>query len=81
MSENENTIILTDSKGNEIEMEFLDVIEYGGYSYAVMAAEGSDEVIIMEQTVNADGKTATYNDVLNDEVINRVFELFLKENE
>ncbi len=81
MSDNENIIILTDSKGNETEMEFLDVIEYGGYSYAVMAMEGSDEVIIMEQTINPDGRTATYSDVLNDEVINRVFELFLNENE
>ena len=80
MSYNENTIILTDNKGNETEMEFLDVIDYGGYSYAVLAREGSDEVVIMEQTINQDGKTATYSDVLNDEVINRVFEIFLNEN-
>ncbi len=80
MNENENIIILTDSKGNEIEMEFLDVIEYGGHSYAVMAMEGADEVVIMEQTINPDGKTATYEDVLNDEVINKVFDIFINEN-
>lgn len=72
----ENLIVLTDSKGNEIEMEFLDLIEYGGYEYVVMAEDGSDEVIIMEQVPNNDGETATYNDVLNDEVINKVFEIF-----
>lgn len=72
----ENLIILKDSKGNEIEMEFLDLIEYEGYEYVVMAEEGSDEVVIMEQVPNDDGETATYNDVLNDEVINRVFEIF-----
>ena len=72
----ENLIILTDSKNNEIEMEFLDLIEYEGYEYVVMAQEGSDEVIIMEQVPNDDGETATYNDVLNDEVINKVFEVF-----
>ena len=73
----ENLIVLTDGKGNEIEMEFLDLIEYGGYEYVVMAQEDSDEVVIMEQEINKDGETATYNDVLNDEVINRVFEIFL----
>lgn len=76
----ENLIVLTDSKGNEIKLEFLDIIEYEGYSYAVMAHEGSDEVIIMEQVINPDGKTASYNDVLNDEVIERVFDIFLKNN-
>lgn len=72
----ENLIVLTDSKNNEIKMEFLDLIEYEGYEYVVMAEEGSDEVIIMEQVPNDDGETATYNDVLNDEVINKVFEIF-----
>lgn len=72
----ENLIVLTDSKGNSIEMEFLDLIEYEGYEYVVMAEEGSDEVVIMEQVVNDDGETATYNDVLNDEVVNKVFEIF-----
>lgn len=72
----ENLIILKDNKGNEIEMEFLDLIEYEGYEYVVMAEEGSEEVVIMEQMPNEDGETATYNDVLNDEVINRVFEIF-----
>lgn len=80
MKDNENMIILTDSKGNETELEFLDIIEYGGHSYAVMAQEGVDEVVIMEQVINPDGETATYNDVLNDDVINNVFEIFLNEN-
>ncbi len=76
MIDKENLIILTDNKGNEIEMEFLDLIEYEGYEYVVMAEDGSDEVVIMEQVPNDDGTTATYNDVLNDEVINRVFDIF-----
>lgn len=76
MIDPENLIVLTDNKGNEIEMEFLDFVEYEGYEYVVMAQEGADEVVIMEQVPNDDGKTATYNDVLNDEVINRVFEIF-----
>lgn len=76
MIDKENLIILTDSKGNEIEMEFLDLIEYEGYEYVIMAEDGSDEVVIMEQVPNDDGTTATYNDVLNDEVINRVFDIF-----
>ncbi|MDO5388972.1 MAG: DUF1292 domain-containing protein [Clostridia bacterium] len=76
MIDEENLIVLDDGRGNKIEMEFLDLIEYEGYEYVVMAEEGADEVVIMEQVINDDGKTATYNDVLNDEVINRVFEIF-----
>ncbi len=72
----ENLIVLTDNKGNEVQMEFLDIIEYGGYEYVVMAEENSDEAVIMEQIANPDGKTATYNDVLNDDVVNKVFEIF-----
>lgn len=79
--DNNNIITLVDSKGRETELEFLDLIEYGDCSYAVMAREGSDEAIIMEQVINPDGETATYNDVLNDEIIEKVFEIFLKENE
>ncbi len=78
MIDKENLIILTDSKGNEIEMEFLDLIEYEGYEYVVMAEDNSDCVVIMEQIINQDGESATYNEVLNDEVINKVFEIFLK---
>lgn len=78
MTDRENIIVLTDNKGDRVEMEFLDVVEYEGYEYVVMAKEGSDEVVIMEQVVNADGETATYNDVLNDEVLNKVFEIFLE---
>lgn len=81
MIPDENSIILTDSKGNEIELEFLDAIDYEGHSYAVMARENADEVIIMEQVINADDKTATYNDVLNDAVVEEVFNIFLKNNE
>lgn len=80
MIDKENLIILTDSKGNEIEMEFLDLITYEGHDYIVMAAEDSDEVVIMEQVPNSDGETATYEDVLNDEVINRVFDIFINNN-
>ncbi len=74
----ENIIVLSDEKGNGIQLEYLDTIEYEGHSYVVMTQGDSDEVIIMEQTVNDDGKSATYSDVLNDEVIAKVFDIFLK---
>lgn len=76
----ENLIILKDNKGNEIEMEFLDLIEYGGYEYAVMAEEDSDEVVIMQYIEDKKNNTAMYEDVLNDDVVNNVFEIFLKNN-
>ncbi len=81
MINDDNLIILKDNKGNAVELEFLDVIDYEDHSYVVMAQEDSDEVIIMEQQINADGKTAVYNDVLNDSVIEEVFNIFLKNNQ
>ncbi len=80
MTDKENIVILYDNKGNELELEFLDLIEYGGYEYAVMAFSDSDEVIIMQYIVNEDGKSATYEDVFNDEVVNKVFEIFKNSN-
>lgn len=80
MIDKENIVILYDNKGNELELEFLDLIEYGGYEYAVMAFSDSDEVIIMQYIVNEDGKSATYEDVFNDEVVNKVFEIFKNSN-
>lgn len=79
MIEKDNLVVLTDSKGNEVELEFLDLIEYGGYEYAVMARDGADEVIIMQYIENKDGTSASYEDVLNDDVVNKVFEIFIKE--
>lgn len=52
----ENIIVLSDEKGNGIQLEYLDTIEYEGHSYVVMTQEDCDEVIIMEQTVNTTAK-------------------------
>ncbi|MGN1318502.1 MAG: DUF1292 domain-containing protein [Lachnospirales bacterium] len=80
MISEENLVVLTDSKGNEVELEFLDIIDYGGYQYAVLAMENSDEVIIMQYIEDEENNRASYEDVLNDDVINNVFEIFLNNN-
>lgn len=74
----ENLVVLTDSKGNDVELEFLDLVEYGGYEYAILARENSDEVIILQYIENEDKTFATYEDVLNDDVVNKVFDIFVK---
>lgn len=79
MISNENLIILTDDMGNAVELEFLDLISFEGYDYAVLAQENSQEVIILEQVINQDGKTATYQEVLNDYVIEQVFNIFMND--
>ena len=49
--ENEGTLItLEDEEGNEIEFEFLDVVEYEGEEYIVLIEndEEADEVVILK---------------------------------
>ena len=60
--ENEGALItLTDDEGNEVEFEFLDVIEYDNDEYIVLIEndEDADEVVILK--INAlDEETEEY---------------------
>ena len=49
--ENEGTLItLEDEEGNEVEFEFLDIVEYDGEEYIVLIEndEDADEVVILK---------------------------------
>ena len=51
--ENEGTLItLEDEEGNEVEFEFLDIVEYDGEEYIVLIEndEDADEVVILKIT-------------------------------
>lgn len=78
--ENEGTLItLTDDEGNEIEFEFLDIVEYDGDEYIVLIEndEDADEVVILR--INAlDEENEEYVSVDDDEVLQTVFEMFKK---
>lgn len=76
MDEN-NVVLFTDDHGNEIEFEFLDLIDYEGDQYAILLPtdEGADEVLIMRLVPDEDGQEI-YVNVEDDAVMNAVFDIF-----
>ncbi len=78
-NESEYIIILNDENGNEVEMEYLDVIEYEGREYIVLlpVEEDADEVVILLiESYDEETDTEVYASVEEDETLNAVYELF-----
>lgn len=76
--ENEGTLItLEDEDGNEVEFEFLDVVEYQGEEYIVLIEndEEADEVVILK--INAiDDETEEYVSIEDEELLQTLFNIF-----
>lgn len=72
----DNTVILIDDDGNEVEFEFLDLIDYNGKSYAVLLADDDDVVTILEVQESEDGETDDLFSVEDDAILEAVFEIF-----
>ena len=77
----DNTLILNDEEGNEVEFEFLDLIEYEGEEYVVLlpVEEESDEpgevvILKLEDTESEDEES--YVSVEDENILNKVFEIF-----
>ncbi len=81
--ENDGALItLTDDEGNEVEFEFLDVIEYDNDEYIVLIEndEDADEVVILK--INAlDEETEEYVSIDDEEILQTVFDMFKKKYE
>lgn len=81
--ENEGALItLTDDEGNDVEFEFLDVIEYDNDEYIVLIEndEDADEVVILK--INAlDEETEEYVSIDDEEILQTVFDMFKKKYE
>lgn len=77
-----NLIPLIDEDGNEIQFEFLDLIEYESEQYAILLpveeTEGEEgEVVILKvEDSDDDSEEETYVSVDDEETLNNVFELF-----
>ena len=72
----ENTIVLTDENGNEIEFEFIDSLEVDGQTYNVLlptTEAETGEVVIFK--VDVDGDDATWTSVEEEEAM-KVFQVF-----
>ena len=73
----DNIITLNDEDGNEVDFEFLDLIEYEGNDYVVLlpVEEDSDEVVILQvEEVGEDEESDISID--DEEVMTAVFEIF-----
>ena len=76
--DNEGTLItLEDEEGNEVEFEFLDVVEYDGEEYIVLIEndEDADEVVILKINV-IDDETEEYVSIEDDALLEKLFEIF-----
>ncbi|MBE5821140.1 MAG: DUF1292 domain-containing protein [Clostridiales bacterium] len=78
----ENIIVLTDDEGNEVEFEFVDLIEMDEKEYVILIPVDQDEeeageVVILKVEANEeDEEGETYVSVDNEEEANKVFEMF-----
>lgn len=76
----DNIILLNDEEGNEVQFEFLDLIEYEDEEYVVLlpveGEEDSDEVVILKLEDTESEEEESYVSVDDTEVLNKVFEIF-----
>ena len=78
--ENEAPLItLEDEEGNEMEFEFLDIVEYEGEEYIVLIEnnEDADEVVILK--INPiDDETEEYLSIEDEDLLDKLFDIFKK---
>ena len=78
----DNILTLNDEDGNEVEFEFLDLIEYEGEEYVVLLPveeendEEPGEVVILKLEDSESEDEESYVSVEDEEVLNKVFEIF-----
>lgn len=79
----DNIIILNDEDGNEVQFEFLDLVELDDEEYVVLlpvTEEGEEEegevVILKLEDTDEDSEEESYVGVEDEEILNKVFEIF-----
>ena len=80
----DNIVILNDEEGNEVKFEFLDLIELDEEDYVVLlpiTEEGNEEegevvILKVEDTDDEESEEESYVSVENEEILNKVFEIF-----
>lgn len=76
--EEANIIVLEDDLGNEVEFEYLDVIEYEGIEYILLLPaddEEADEVLILK-IVSVDDETESFEGIEDQELLDTIFDIF-----
>lgn len=78
LQEEESSVItFVDENGEEIEMEYLDCIEYEGKEYLALlpTEEGANEVVILE-VEPIDEENENYITVEDDAILDAVYDIF-----
>lgn len=73
----DNKIILDDEEGNEVEFEFLDVVELDDKEYVVLLpVEEAEKGEVVIFRIEGEGDDESYVSLDNEEEAERVFEAF-----
>ena len=77
----DNIIVLSDENGEEVEFEFLDLVELDGEEYVVLLpveedTEDEGEVVILKVEDTDSDDEESYVSVDDEETLNKVFEMF-----
>ena len=79
----DNIVILNDEEGNEVQFEFLDLVELDNEEYVVLlpvtdeGEEDEGEVVILKlEDTDDDSEEESYVGVEDEEILNKVFEMF-----
>lgn len=79
----DNIIVLNDEDGNEVQFEFLDLIQFEDEEYVVLlpiTEEGEEEegevVILRVEDSDDDDEEESYVSVEDEDTLNKVFEIF-----
>lgn len=74
---NDRTIVLNDEDGNEVELEFLDLIPYQSQEYAVLLpTDDTCENVVILKFEKTSNNFENYTEVDNEEIIAAVFDIF-----
>ena len=79
----DNIVILNDEDGNEVKFEFLDLVELDDEEYVILlpvvddgVEEEGDVVILKVEDTDEDSEEESYVSVEDEEILNKVFEIF-----
>ena len=79
----DNIVILNDEEGNEVQFEFLDLVELDNEEYVVLlpvteeGEEDEGEVVILKlEDTDDDSEEESYVGVEDEEILNKVFDIF-----
>ena len=80
----DNIVILNDEEGNEVKFEFLDLVELDDEEYVVLlpvTEEGEEEegevvILKVEDTDDENSEEESYVSIEDEEILNKVFEMF-----